>query len=187
MKAQVVTEGESDRILLTNLLRNTAREDDFEVRPAGGRSAAISLAKSLLRRDAPAVALVVDADTVDDQRIREEYALLQDSMAEAVAANRRPYTVVLVVPEIERLLFEDRATAESLVGGQITDADWVRAKFEPKKVLAARLPRVSRDGGRLDLRALDELLRTVDLRALTKSNPIQRITQLIESSVAARN
>src|SRR2546423_11003177 len=101
MKAQIVTEGETDRVLLTHLLRIAAAEADFEVRAAGGRSAAISLAKSLLRRAAPAVALVVDADTVDDRRIREEYSLLRDSMTEATASSQRPYAVILMVPEIE--------------------------------------------------------------------------------------
>lgn len=143
MKAYLVTEGESDAQLLRVLLAKEVRQG-LRILPGGGRSAAISLARSLnSARQAP-VALVVDADTTNEGRVSED----RDSIGYLLRmhSSGAPIEVFLAVPEVEVLLFSDLALLTRVLGREITHDDWITGRFEPKKTLGRILGTNGRTG-----------------------------------------
>src|SRR5262245_32089169 len=108
----VVVEGPSDAILLGALLE--APEEDRQVQVVVGRgwSGADSLARSLLAASRRDVALVVDADSVDPSLVAQRCEFLEQSLREIASDARR--LVVVIVPELEALLFQDRDLVEAL-------------------------------------------------------------------------
>lgn len=98
MKAYVVTEGASDAAMVSRALTGAGLED-VHVAAAGGRSSAISLARSILRSRRRPVALVMDADTTDPARVREQEQVLSDLVS---GSTKSPsFRVFLAVPVME--------------------------------------------------------------------------------------
>lgn len=103
MKVYIVAEGQTDVALLQRLLQGRLGTD-VEFVSGGGRSAAISLAQSLLLARLQPVALVMDADSVVIERVHEQENIYYDLLqARAMGV---PFRVLLAVPAIEFLFFE---------------------------------------------------------------------------------
>lgn len=135
MKSVVITEGESDVILLKALVGR--KNEDIEFVKAGGWSGADSLARSYLADGRHNVALIVDADAYEPEQVEERRKFLRASLGSVALRTR--WEVFVVAPEIEALLFADRHALEDLVGQTVSDAEFQEGKFEPKKVLMSLL------------------------------------------------
>jgi hypothetical protein len=105
MRTYVVTEGSSDVQLLKSVL-NAKGVKDVEYIEGGGKSSVASMAQSLLIKRHKPVAVVMDADMLDKRRVNEQEKIYFDllrSFASGVA-----FKVLLLVPEIETVFFDDR-------------------------------------------------------------------------------
>ena len=129
----VVTEGETDRVLLQTLLDIPPNDDYFRVVAAGGWSSADSYARSLLLRGEDHVALVVDADSNDAKQVESRRSFLQQSLKSIPSMGKRK--VLVIEPEIEALIFRDHDVVEAMVGHSLSEIDLLRSSYEPKKVL----------------------------------------------------
>lgn len=135
MTCHIVTEGQSDAEVVKALLRPESEQCPGKLRvwAAGGWSAADSLARTVLVTRAEPVALLVDAGTVDESRVAERMAFLEASLRQV--GGERGWQVLVAVPEVEGLLFQDRGTLERLIGKQVTEAQMLRGRYEPTRVL----------------------------------------------------
>ncbi len=136
MNAYVVTEGESDAKFLSVLLADEVREG-LRVVQGGGRSGAISFARSLNSARQVPVALVLDADTTNEGRLREERVTVSDLLH--MGASGAPIRAFLAVPELEVLFFSDRQLLARILGREIPHDDWIAGRFEPKRALGRML------------------------------------------------
>lgn len=137
MKVYVLAEGMTDVLLLRRLLhkRTTA---DVEFVAAGEKSAAISLAQSLLVARLQPVVVVMDADSVVMERVREQENIYFDLLQPH--AMGVPFRVLLAVPAVEFLFFEvPEILAE--FGVEVTERDSIDAKYRPKQALDRLLRR----------------------------------------------
>jgi hypothetical protein len=134
MKRIIVTEGEYDKLLIAKVLRTIRGVPSFETDSGGGRSSAISMAQSYLAVTEARVALVVDANTTFEEEVKEKEAFLRGLLSYVSAPER--FGVFQAVPSVEVCLFQiPKSKTERLVGRKISEEQWIRGRFEPKKVL----------------------------------------------------
>ncbi|MBM3459050.1 MAG: hypothetical protein FJX77_11035 [Armatimonadetes bacterium] len=163
-RCYVVVEGRDDEVVLRHLLEPSNGTAQLEFRVAGGRSAADSLARSLLASARGDVALVVDSDSVDPGLIAERKGFLRQSL-QAIASPKR-WHVTMLEPELEALFFRDRDLLESLVGHPVSDTDLVRGCYEPKRTLGELL------GGASLRLVLEQKGQSLDLQRMREQSPI---------------
>jgi hypothetical protein len=175
LRAYVVTEGEAEAALIRQVLRS-ADVDDVYVAPAGGRSAAMSLAKTIvMKRDRP-VALVLDAETSDPDRVREQQQIVQDIIA--VGPTVAPLRVFLAVPEVEAVFFADLPTTNRLLGQPQLKKKPVEAEARPKAALQKLL------GTHHKPKELADFFGTVDqeaARALAQHEPFRSLVSFLRA------
>lgn len=135
-KIYVVTEGKLEVELLRRVLAPELIENIHFV-TGSGRYSAQTLASSLLADRQKPVALIVDSDTHNLQKIREQNGFLVEFLGQA-ATNTR-FAVILAVPEIEVILVEDKRVMDRLVGRITSENEHREAKLSPKKTLARAL------------------------------------------------
>ncbi|MCJ2091362.1 hypothetical protein MKK67_02385 [Methylobacterium sp. J-072] len=104
MTSYIVTEGPADAIVLRALLHEAGRED-IRVLEAGGKSSAVSLGTSLALNDDNRVAIVVDADTTDPDRVLEQQDIFQDLQRDT--SGDEACRLFVAVPTLEEDLFKD--------------------------------------------------------------------------------
>lgn len=172
MKSVVVTEGESDVLLLKALVGRES--EDIEFVKAGGWSGADSLARSYLVDGRHDVALIVDADAYEPDRAEERRQFLRESLGSVALRTR--WEVFVVAPEIEGLLFADRHVLEDLVGRPVSDAEFQEGKFEPKKVLMKLL------SGKNRVRFFQERLSEIDLTPLQNQGQVQSLRNFLDGA-----
>jgi hypothetical protein len=131
MKVYVLTEGQTDARLFGLLLRNRS-ETEFTVVPAGGKSATISLGQSMLIARQQPVALIIDADSISPEGIREQELLYHDMLSSPSMGT--PFLLLLAVPEIEYVFFESKAIL-ARAGIALTEREAADARYHPKQVL----------------------------------------------------
>jgi hypothetical protein len=141
--AYIIVEGRTDqqfvRVLLPEKFRN-----NVNVVASGGKSAAISLCRSILvTRQKPTV-LVVDSNTTDEREINEQHIILNDLLLQV--AGNAPYLIEFAVPAIESVLFCDAAALESILRVKMNDGEKVEARYNPKVVLADMLRKAGIEG-----------------------------------------
>lgn len=132
MNGYIVVESEADGKLLGQLIPKDL-SDKATIVVSNGKSAAVSLCRSILSQRQAPTALVVDSDTTDEAEIREQYVILNDLLRPV--AGMAPYLVQLAVPEIEVILFSDLHALEKIIGVKPDDADIITAKYKPKEAL----------------------------------------------------
>jgi hypothetical protein len=98
-----------------------------------GRSSAHSLTSSILAAKKFPVALVLDADTDNEQAIQEQKEFLHE-MLRYVSADI-PFEIFFAVPEIEVLFFEERSFIEKLINHKVSNVEWKLARSKPKNYL----------------------------------------------------
>ncbi len=170
MICHVVTEGKSDVTLLTELLGTEASE----IIEAGGWSGADAYARSILAARKEPVALVIDAGTSDPNRVMERRQFMENSLGQVGPHDL--WRVYLVVPEIEALLFTDRDLLEGLVEQAISEEDYIRGRYEPKKVLEKLL------NGKPRQKVFEDRLPKLDLSSLYQLPLVRELRQFIVQS-----
>ncbi|BBC22561.1 hypothetical protein [Pseudanabaena sp. ABRG5-3] len=175
MIAYIVCEGDFDTQLLKAVLPKDLLQK-VEIVSAGGQYAAKSLARSLIvRRQAP-VALVLDADLIDPDLIQERCTSIQE-LLESVSINT-PVKVILAVPQIESILFQDRGLLCRLMGLEITSDTVVNARNQPKKALEKLISQSKSYQGQSQI--INQLVHE-DLEILRKDPVIQELVQFLQS------
>lgn len=98
MTHYIVVEGPRDDELLRSIIPDDLLED-VRIVVAGGKNSALPLANSIAVAKQAAVALVVDADTENEDRLREEELDFQDFVSELPVD--KPPVLFLGVPNLE--------------------------------------------------------------------------------------
>lgn len=174
--AYIIVEGRTDQQFVRVLLPEKFR-DNVNVVASGGKSAAISLCRSILvTRQKPTV-LIVDSNTTDEREMSEQRIILNDLLLQA--AGNAPYQIEFAVPEIESVLFCDAAVLESILGVAMTDGEKIAAKYNPKGVLADMLRRAG-IGGELEFLST---LRKEDAAKFFGCPLIENITAFLEKKM----
>jgi hypothetical protein len=176
MTAYVVTEGSFDAELLLRVLPKHLQEDVLFV-DGGGLSGAKSLARSLLVRRRTPVALVMDADTVSPELIQERRQSAEELIG-GVAANV-PNKVVVAIPTLEVVLFQEPAVLEKLLGQPIPETIRVIARYDPREALDQLL---AQSKAFPDREKLLDALSPQDTEVLQKAAPIQELTRFLETA-----
>jgi hypothetical protein len=175
MTAYLVCEGVYDaellkRVLPEQLLRN------LEVIHAGGLYAVKSLARSLIvRRQAPVV-IVIDADVITPEQV-EERRKDAEEILESVSANTL-VKVVLAVPAIEIVFFQDISLLSRLLGYTPSQDMIDLAVYQPRKALAQLINQSQKCQSQAQLigQLTDE-----DLEVLRRNSVFQEIIQFLQS------
>lgn len=111
MKRILVTEGPTDATLMKSLL-SSAYLFDIQVFVGGGKSPAVSLGTSLALNSTASVAILVDADTTDLKRLKEQHDIFDDLQRRSLLKGN--CKLFLAMPTLEEELFpslEDLQTA----------------------------------------------------------------------------
>lgn len=107
----IIVEGEADKLILEHFLpEDVLSTVDIVVAP--GRTAAQTLARSILSSAVRPVILLLDSDTIEPQRLSEFREMVEYSLREASSGFK--YRLVLAVPTIEILLIEDKNLLRAL-------------------------------------------------------------------------
>jgi hypothetical protein len=132
MKAYVVVEGLTDVKLITSLLPQEIQQQTTLV-PAGGRTNLTSVARTLLVTKRKPLAVLVDADTVDETSVLELRRETEE-LLRAVSGGV-PFKVFMMVPEIEALLFRVPAAVERITGLQLSADNMALSRYNPHQVI----------------------------------------------------
>jgi hypothetical protein len=132
MNIQVVVAGPVGARILGRVLRDSGA-DWAMIREAEDRSDAIIYASTLLSAayDLTTV-LVLDADTLEDAPLQEQRSRVEHLVRPSSVGMR--FRLVLSIPQVEAVLFSDRAGLERALGRKIADDDFFEARFRPKTV-----------------------------------------------------
>jgi hypothetical protein len=151
-----------------------------EVVNAKERSTAMMKARSVLLREVEPTVLLLDSDSLEERAIVEDQLEIGGYLQRS--SRGLPNRLVLAVPQVESILFADRAGLEKALERRIADEDFFEARFRPKAVFYRLL------GGGAEacaLRVIDRL----DESALKRmaSHPAIREIQEFVSEVSVRS
>lgn len=137
IRAYVITEGKTDIAILKTLLSPSSLVD-VEFVGGSGSYAAQSLARTILSVRGRPVALVIDADTMDEQTIQEKRTFLYQILHPAQASVT--FEVFTAVPEIEIVFCYDKSIFDRIIGSVSLEADWKLAQTQPRRYLREHIP-----------------------------------------------
>jgi hypothetical protein len=132
MKAYVVTAGQLDRRLLEQLVPQNLAAGIVLV-TANGYSGAVSMARSLLATRPSPVALVLDADSISPDFVRERSRGLHELLGSVSSGPESE--VFLFVPEMEAIFFQAPSLLERVLGLTIPETLAILAEARPKDAL----------------------------------------------------
>jgi hypothetical protein len=153
--------------------------DGVEIVAAGSLSSVISLARTLLVRRHTPVAIVIDADTADEEAIREKRQST-DEIVRMVAGDI-PVAVIVAVPDLETVLFYDASVLKRLFNQAISQEILTLARVssrEALKELGARSKTVR------DRSEIVAALTSKDAEKLRGAPPIQELVRFLEKARA---
>jgi 5S rRNA maturation endonuclease (ribonuclease M5) len=174
MTAYIVCEGEHDAQLLKRVLPEELV--DTVVVAAGGLSEVKSLARSLIVRRQSPVAIVVDADASTRQLI-EGLRKNTEEIIGSVAANT-PFKVILAVPTLETIFFQDVSLLSRLLGDVPSQDVLSLAVYQPSQILKQLISQSKKYQSQTQL---VEQLTNEDLEILRKAPVIQEVIQFLQS------
>ncbi len=134
MNTHILVEGESEAVLLEQLLADLKSSHTYRITCVGGRDAVRPLARKFLLQYGEPTALVLDADTSDRDRVRQQQRDLDDYLG--WAARDVPYTIQQFVPEMEVIFFDRRSALKRILGHDIPETTMLAGKRAPKEILA---------------------------------------------------
>lgn len=128
----IVVEGAVDATILKGILRGAVQTPP-KIMIAGGRSSAVSLARTILVGRSCPIAVVLDADTKDPRQIAQTHGELEASLA--AAGSTAPFWVCVAVPTIEAWLWRDVDGLRRFFNGAWPAELEIEARFAPKDVI----------------------------------------------------
>lgn len=171
MKTVLITEGDSDKLLINRLLSGQG-VDNVNILVAGGWSSADSLARSILIHGDTNVAVVVDADSVDPIQADERQRFIEASLAQI-----DPYAekcVLVISPTIEGLLLEDRNIINKLLGQNIDRNEWNTLKYD------ANLKKTLQEKSHQSIINLYNRLQSEDLEPIRRRPDIRNLLSFLQ-------
>lgn len=132
MKNFIITEGSFDKKVLEKILPYNILKTNMLVEGMG-YSSAVSLAKSIFLNGNAKILLVLDADTTDEQQIKEKENYIKNTFN--LISSDSEYKLLYVVPEIESLFFVDKDFIEKTFKIQMNETEFELSKLNPKSSL----------------------------------------------------
>jgi hypothetical protein len=172
--AYIVCEGSLDAKILISVLPKELL-NDVAIVEAEGKSAAKSLARSLLVRRQQPVLLVLDSDTTATSFVQEQLQSTKE-IVEGVAG-RVPVKVILAIPELEIIFFHDINLLSHMLGYKPSQdgLDW--AVIQPRKTLDQM---ITHSENIKDKSHFIDQLANVELEELRKAEVVQEIVAFLE-------
>lgn len=162
----IVVEGETDAAILGHVLGVLPSAPSILV--GHGRSSAISLARSALVARGTPTALVLDANSTDEDQIVRTRVELEEALTAAGSA--APYHVCLAIPTIEAWLWRDSDGMKRILNGTRWPDVETEARFAPKRVLVTLLEQRNE---RYSPQAIDRLMARVDLARIRNTDEVR--------------
>ena len=174
MKTTVVVAGASAARLIRRVLNDPAVrvEDTWE------RSSAMRRAGRLAGMEEEPVVLVLDTDSVEERPMVEDRLEIGGYLRGRSGGT--PSKLVLAVPQVEAVLFSDRAGLERALGRKIADDDAFEARFRPRAVFQRLL-----GDGETEERAL-EVIDRLDDAALSRMAKHPIIREIVDFAAEVR-
>ena len=177
----LVVRGEANALVLRKLL-----EPEFgpELRVLGTDvfSESVSLARSVLSNRKAIVALVAGTRSTELQKIRELHRFLVYALVQIECPDL--WKVVLVVPDTEVMLFQDRNVLRQVLGREPTDEELTRGQTEPVQLLEEVL------GLKNNILRDEELCRrlaSVDVSCLAEHPVVQQVRRFFRDHREGRS
>lgn len=172
----IITEGEFD---LNLLMRVIPSELTSEVKfiSAGGYSSALSLAKTLLGKTENMnsnIFLVVDADTNETTKIKDKTNFINHY----IGYRDHNFKLLLIVPEIEAVLFESKNLFKKVLNREISDLEIELGKVNPRETLK-KLNIHNRS-------TILEYLAKDDIKDISKHSNIKQLVQELKNKYGTR-
>jgi hypothetical protein len=175
MKAYIVCEESLDQQLLNRVLPDELL-DSVGIVAAGSLSSVKSMARTLVVRRQVPVAIVVDAEVVNPDQVEERYREIK-SIVESVAPDT-PVEVILAVPAIETIFFQDISLIPRLLGYVPSQEMLSLAVYQPEQALNQLIERSNKCQSESQL---IEQLTPEDLEILRKAPAIEKVMQFLRS------
>ncbi|MEY3302991.1 MAG: hypothetical protein ACK5RE_04970 [Pseudanabaena sp.] len=175
MIAYIICEGTADKQLLKTVLP-AASLNQVEIVVGGGISSVKSIARSLVVRRQTPVVIVVDSDSIVPELVQMRIREITE-IVESVSVNT-PVKVMLFVPEIEVLLFQDLHLLTRLLGYSPSQADLNLAVVQPRKVLEKLLTQSEKVHS---LNEILDLLANENINNLRDFPTIQELIKFLQS------
>lgn len=171
-QAYIVTESNDAALLLKQLIPERV-SSTIKFIPRTDYNWAQSTASTIVTTKQSPLVVVLDAHSVDPEMINDRRVSNEELLRFSAIA---PFKVILAVPEIEILLFQDREVVEELFDQEISEVDWARAEFIPRTILQKLLTANSHPATLEGL--LDRL--TPPMMAKLRNHPLlQEVTEFL--------
>jgi hypothetical protein len=178
MDCFIVAEGSTDTAWLKWALAPETKRYRISFLEGGGKSAAMSLARSILAVRRDPVILVLDADTADPKEVRELEQVVREAIG--LVAPESIWRVFLAVPVLEAWLLADPDFLRGVLKADPTDDGSVRQ--DPKEVITALFQKARL---KYTPKAIEKLSKGSKLLPLRETEPIQAIRRALEELTAA--
>jgi len=121
-----------DNAVAARIVERVLADSRVDVRNEQERSNAMMSATRILFYDTTPTVLLLDSDSLEDRAIEEEQLEIGGYLRRGSGGH--PNRLVLAIPQVEGVLFSDRAGLENALGKKIKDDDFFEARFRPKAV-----------------------------------------------------
>ncbi len=175
MTAYIVCEGGRDAQILKRLLPKEL-VGNVEIVAAGELSAVKSLARSLVVRRQSPVAIVADADATIPEQVEQRLKDTEE-IVRNIAVNT-PVKVILAVPTLEVIFFQDVSLLSRLLGYAPSQDILNLGAYQPWQALKQL---ISQSNHLQSQSQLVEQLTNEDLEVLRKAPVIQEVIQFLQS------
>lgn len=178
MTCNIVVEDQVAIDLTRYVLKAAGLHEQVRIFRAGGRSAGVSLVRTLLvARDAP-VAVILDADSTVPADVEQRRSRTQEAIREVGDLSRT--LLVLAEPEIEAWFFPTALAASRVLARPVTEAELVGLQQRPHDGLRTMQPP---DVGRASsLLRIPEALRRLGPDDLLSQPDMRRIVTFVRNS-----
>ena len=133
MNIHILVEGESDQRIIEQLLADLRQTHTFKITKCGGRDAARPIARKILIQYGEPIALLVDSDTTDAERARQQKRDLEEYLRWGTCDI--PFTVQQFVLEIEVIFFDHLQALKRIFRRNLHEKTILIGKKAPRKML----------------------------------------------------
>jgi len=134
-KRYFVVEGQDDEFILRSLLPQELLQDT-KIIVAGGYSAALSVAQTLLTLTPLPIVIFFDTDTFSEKEIEEKKQFI-NSYLKRIFQNQ--LLLIPFVPDIEVLFLDNKELLSAFVNREIDDELWHKIHSQPRKIIKEEL------------------------------------------------
>lgn len=164
-----------DNAVAARIVERVLADRHARVENAGDRSGAMMVATRVLFYDTTPTVLLLDSDSLEDRAIEEDRLEIGGYLRRGSGGH--PNRLVLAIPQVEAILFTDRAGLENALGKKIGDDDFFEARFRPKAVFQRLLGK--KDPQERALAVIDRIDET-SLRRMAAHPVIQEIREFVD-------